>query len=469
MGLMEILFPKKNEKPQAAYFQTLNGYTPSFTSHSGGMYEMALTQAAIHSFASNCSKLNPVVEGAAGQAYASVLSTRPNPWMTTQQFLYRLATMLECEHNAYVVPLYSDTARTVISGFYPIRPTATEPIEVDGELFYRFSFANGLRTSIEFSRVGHLRDRYYRNDLFGEGAQALTPTIELLNTQSQGIVNGIKQSAAIRFIGMLAQTLKPEDIEAEKKRFVADNLSAGNNGGAVFVDRKYSDLKPIDSKPWVIDPKQSEQIDRNVYSYFGTNENILRNSYSEDEWNAYYEGKIEPFALQLSQVMTCMLFSQTQLAHGNKITFEADRLQYLSSKTKIQLVTQLFDRGLMDYPRACMIFNMAESGNDRFIRGEYINVNDIASKGNNAKSDMALTGPQITSMMDIVCAVAAGTLPPGSGAEILKLAFGVDDTAAKTILAGAGTELVLTPNDPAPADEGATKFEMGGDKDAGLS
>ncbi len=98
--------------------------------------------------------------------------------------------------------------------------------------------------------------------------------------------------------------LKPEDITKERKRFTADNLSAENQSGMVIYDAKFADVKPIESKPFTVNAAQMAQINENVFNYFGTNAGILQNKYTEDEWNAYYEGKIEPFAIQLSLVMS---------------------------------------------------------------------------------------------------------------------------------------------------------------------
>lgn len=52
MGLFEKLFPRKtSEAAVYTYFKTLGGYTPVYTSFDGGVYEMALTRACIHTFA----------------------------------------------------------------------------------------------------------------------------------------------------------------------------------------------------------------------------------------------------------------------------------------------------------------------------------------------------------------------------------------------------------------------------------
>ena len=163
----------------------------------------------------------------------------------------------------------------------------------------------------------------------------------------------------LRFMAKVGQTLRPEDLNKERDRFAADNLSQENSSGVMMFDAKYSEVKQIDSKPFIVDADQMKLIQTSVYNYFGTNEKILQNNYSEDEWNAYYEGKIEPFALQLSLVMSNMTYSQTELGFGNQIIFTANRMQYASNSTKLQVSSQLFDRGILTTNQVMDIWNMA--------------------------------------------------------------------------------------------------------------
>ena len=124
------------------------------------------------------------------------------------------------------------------------------------------------------------------------------------------------------------------------------------------------------------------QINENVFNYFGTNAKIIQNSYTEDEWNAYYEGKIEPFAIQLSLVMSNMTYTQRELSFGNAITFTANRLQYASNNTKLNISTQLFDRGLLNRNGVMDIWNMShvEGGDKYYIRKEYAEVSELGKE-----------------------------------------------------------------------------------------
>ncbi len=379
MGLFDKLFNKQAiDKQVEGYFKMMSGYTPAFNTYQGGIYEMELTRAAIHSFATLCSKLKPEIQGSAYKNLEKTLQFKPNQYMDTTKFIYRLATILSVDTTAFIIPLYGEDYKTII-GYYPILPQRTEVVQVSGEPWLRYTFSNGQKAAIEFEKVGVLTQYQYKNDFFGDGNGALNPTLQLLDIQKQGMEEGIKQSAMIRFMAKLGQTLRPEDIAKERNRFSLDNLSSDNTTGVMMFDAKYSDVKQIDSKPFIIDADQMKLIQTNVYNYFGTNEKILQNSYTEEEFNAYYEGKIEPFSLQLSLVMTNMTFTAHERAFGNQIFFTSNRMQYASNKTKLQVSTQLFDRGILTTNDIMDIWNLSPvvDGDKRYIRREYVEVDKL--------------------------------------------------------------------------------------------
>lgn len=372
MGLLQNIFGKKQSPALVTneYFKTLTAYQPVFTSFDGSLYEMELVRSAIHTHATFSAKLKPVVSGADPLNIGRMLSFKPNRYMDTYKFIYRLRTILEMQNTAFIVPVLNDFEDIV--GYYPVLPTRCEVLTYKGEEFLRYTFSNGQKAVVELDRVGILTKFQYKDDFFGEKNDALRPTANLIHTQNQGIIEGVKASASVRFMGRLANTYKPEDIEKQRKGFREANLSADNNGGIVVVDNKFAELKQIESKPYNVDADQMRLIQENVFNYFNINEKIIRNEYNEDEWNAYYEGAIEPFAVQLSLVMTNMTFTSNQRTRGSEILFTANRLQYASNTTKMNIITQLFDRGMLSRDEGREIMNMSPIGdNEYYIRLEY--------------------------------------------------------------------------------------------------
>ena len=150
---------------------------------------------------------------------------------------------------------------------------------------------------------------------------------------------------------------------------------AKRRNGILLFPNTYQDVKQIEMKPWTPDKDQVNQICENVYSYFGVNDGVLQNKASGDAWSAFYEGAVEPFAIQLSETLTAALYSEREIAHGALIMFTANRLQYMNFADKLNFVTGLGDRGLLMIDEAREVFNLPalpdEQGQRFIARGEY--------------------------------------------------------------------------------------------------
>ena len=377
MGAFSKLFEKlKIKKKLGCYFAMLDGYSPTFTTYDGGVYEMELTRACIHTFASHCSKLQPKVTGADSRGIQALLDSKPNIFMTGAQFVYKAATLYESQNTCLILPILDRFDR--ITGYYPAAAKDVELREESGEPYLVYCFGSGDRAAVELSRVGVVSKFLYSSDLIGEDNRALAPTLQLLATQNQGIEEGIKNSASFRFMATINNFAKEKDLARERKQWVENNLGADAGGLALFPNN-YTDVKQIQSDAKIVDPEQMQLIQDRVYTYFGANEDILRNSTVGDSWSAYYEGKIEPFALQLSQAMTTMTYSQNERTRSNAIVWSANRLQYMTNTDKLQVSSQLFDRGILSTNDVMDIWSLphVEDGDKRYIRKEYTEISKL--------------------------------------------------------------------------------------------
>ena len=379
MGLFDKLF---NNAPEPkgeynGYFRMLNGYTPRFTTWQGGVYESELIRSAINSRATHVSKLKVEMMGSARPKLQSKMKHAPNQFHTWSQFLYRLSTILDVHNTAFIVPIYDEYGEP--NGIYAPLPTNCEIVQYGNTPYLRYRFRWGEYAAIELEYCGIMTKYQYRHDFFGETNRALFPTMELIHMQNQGIEEGVKSAATYRFMAKVTNFTKAEDLELERKRFTSKNFGRENEaGGLLLFPNTYQDIRQIESKPFVIDDKQMAQIKDNVYEYFGVNEDVLTNKAYGDAWSAFYEGAIEPFAIQFSEVMTKMLFTLREQTEGNKVMATANRLQYMSNNEKLNVSSQLLDRGILSINDVREIWNLApvEGGDERIIRGEYYNAND---------------------------------------------------------------------------------------------
>lgn len=373
MGLFEKIFgnrPKEGRYEEA--FKMLNGYTPRFHSWGGEVYEMELIRAAINARATHISKLQVEMKGAARPALQAKMKHAPNEFQTWSQFLYRLSTILDVHNTAFICPIYDVYGEP--SGIYTPLPQKCEIVQFNNVPYLRYTFSNQERAAIELSYCAIMTKYQYKSDFMGETNHALFPTIDLINIQNQGIEEGVKSAATYRFMAKLTNFAKEEDLAKERKRFTVKNFSReAEAGGLLLFPNTYSDIKQIDVKPWVVDAEQMNVIRSNVFEYFGVNEDILQNKAFGDAWSAFYEGAIEPFSVQFSEVMTKMLFTLREQTQGNMVIATSNRLQYLSNKDKLNVSAQMLDRGIMSINDVREIWNLppVEGGDVRIIRGEY--------------------------------------------------------------------------------------------------
>lgn len=387
MGLFDKLF-KQAPQPRGDYqgfFRMLNWYVPRFTSWEGGIYESELIRSAINAFATHVSKLKVDVQGSAKPSLQNKLKHGPNQFQTWGQFLYRLATILEVHNTAFITPIYDQYGE--ISGVYAPLPSSCEIVQFGDRPYLRYHFGWGEWAAIELENCGVMTKYQYRHDLFGEGNRALFPTLELMHIQNQGIQEGVKNAASYRFMAKANNFSKASDLAAERKRFTDENFSReAEAGGMLLFPNTYTDIKQIESKPWVVDADQMKTIRENVHYYFGSNDDVLMNKAFGDAWSAYYEGKIEPFAIQFSDVATKMLFTFREQSQDNRVMATANRLQYMSNADKLQVSAQMADRGMMTRNEIREIWNLAplpdEIGNQLPVRGEYYTVGDENDEGN---------------------------------------------------------------------------------------
>ena len=377
MGAFDKLFGKVKVKKQLGnFFAMLDGYTPAFTTYDGGVYEMELTRACVHTFANHCSKLQPEITGPDPEGLRAMLNGKPNPFMTSAQFLYKVATIYEAQNTCFVVPIVDDFDQ--ITGYYPVAPDMSELREMDGEPYLVYTFGNGEKAAFELARVGIVSKYLYRSDLLGEDNSALVPTLQLLHTQNQGIEEGIKNSASFRFMATVSNFTKGKDLAKERKEWVAENLGTDSGGLALFPNT-YQNVQQIQSAAKIVDAEQLELIQNRVSTYFNIDQDVLLNRAGGDKWSAYYEGKIEPFAIQLSQAMTCMTYTPNRRHRGNAVVWSANRLQYMTAADKLQVSSQMFDRGILSINDVMDIWNLphVEDGDKRYIRKEYTEITQL--------------------------------------------------------------------------------------------
>mgnify|MGYP004484760141 FL=1 len=341
----------------------MNGGPAIFTQFSGNAYESDIYRSAVDSIARNVAKLKPVhvvtIERNRKDGDNSlnrILQVRPNQYMTSYDMIYKIVTHYYLYNNAFAYLQKDENGK--LTGIYPLSPVNMEYLtDLTGELYCRFFFAGDKQVTLPFRDVFTIRRFYNSNDLLGDKNTAILNTLDLAHTQNEGIANSIKSSATIKGLLKYNQILSPENLKKEKEEFIKDYLSISNNGGIAALDSKM-DYVPLEIKGVAIDNEQMSAIKQKIYDYLGVSEKIVNSTYNEDEWSAFYESVVEALGVQISLELTDKIFTQREQAFGNSILMEANRLQFASNTTKVNMIKELFPLGLFTVNQALEILNL---------------------------------------------------------------------------------------------------------------
>ena len=210
--------------------------------------------------------------------------------------------------------------------------------------------------------------------------------------QRQGITEGIKNGASYRFSAQSDNWATDEDLAAEMQRFNQFTFQNKKTaGGLVLFPNTYTNVQQLKQEAYKVDADQQALIKQNVFDYFAVNEDVIQNKTFGDTWLAFYEGAVEWFAIQLSEVLTKMLFSERERQFGNRIWFTSNRLQYMSNADKLNAISTFADRGLMTRNELREIMNLSplpdEIGNQIPARGEYYDVVTETENGGDNNAD----------------------------------------------------------------------------------
>lgn len=363
-----IFGTKKQTKITETQLQMLSNYNSQFTTLSNNTYDSKVARQCIDRIATHCAKLIPkhIKDNISNQIKGDInflLQNEPNPIMSTFDFIYRTISMLYTDSNAFVY--IAKDKNGMITGFYPVLALNYDLLQdKTGNIYFQFKFVNGQVYTLPYIELIHLRLFYNQHDIFGTNNKILQTDLETAHTASEGIKNAIKTSNNLK--GILKYTnsmLKEKDIKASKDAFVKDFLNLENESGIAAVDGK-AEFQEVNLKPITLDKEQLEQVNYNIFDYFGISEKIVRNNFNSVEWNAFFEGVIEPRAIQMSNAFTNKIFSYKARKDGHKIVFTANRLQYASLDSKINLIKVAGSYGLLTKDDGREILDMAPLGGE---------------------------------------------------------------------------------------------------------
>ena len=338
MNILSKLFGRQTAQCKPQTFIEINS---TFNSFSGTGYNSAAFRAAVDAIARHTAKLQP---HSANAGLEALLAQAPNTYMSGYDLLYKTAAAYFTHNNAFMLlqrgePHLAQNSAEGITAIYPLTPSNVEfKPGSDGALYLECTFPDGRRVTFPYRDVIHLRRHFLTNDLLGDGNTPLYSLLDTADTLNQGIAASVKNGTSIRGVLKFTSLVNPAQVKAEKEQFVSDYFNPANNGGIAATDQRF-DFVPANITPYSVPKEQIEAVNRQITDYLGVGASIVNGTYSENEFSAFYESIVEPFALQLSQ--------EFRLKTGVEITFTAERMEFSSAATKIKLLHEAAPLGLI--------------------------------------------------------------------------------------------------------------------------
>jgi HK97 family phage portal protein len=335
------LFRPKAEPPQGVALEIQSG----FTAFSGTAYGNAAFRSAVDAIARHTAKLQAHADSAEVER---LLAECPNPYMTAYDLLYRTATAYFTTNNAFIL-IQRDGG---IQALYPLTPTSVEFIGAqDGTLYAKMTFTDGKQVLLPYSDLIHLRRHYSTNELLGSDNTPLYPLIDTAHTLTEATGAAVKNATNIRGVLKFTSLVNPAQVKAEKEQFVRDYLSVSNAGGIAATDQRF-EFVPTAQTAYNVPHEAVNAINTQICAYLGISPKIVAGAYTENEFAAFYESVVEPFAIQLS--LEC------SRKCGGKVAFTAERLDFASAATRIAMLHELLPLGVISINEARRLLSLPE-------------------------------------------------------------------------------------------------------------
>lgn len=381
---------------ESKYYAWLANAEPIFTSFGRDIYLSDFVNNAIDRVASEISKIEikSVVERGEKIAIQNDDITRlfrckPNPLQTTSDFLANVEWLRRKFCNAFIYPQYeiievNGRAFKRYLAFYPLKPSNIYIGINNGNVWeVKMDFEDGSSFILPYSELIHLKWRRGANTVVGGGDDygqvndiSIYRTIDALDKTIQGLPKSIEASLQIKGV-YHAKTL----AEADKLQKIRDEFEShiyASKSGMIATDLG-GEFTPVNINAPDIPDSALKFLKAVIQERYGISAAILSGDYSGEQHSAFYQTAIEDFIIQFEQAMTGCLFTERELDVGHKIKCYYSKVNYMSTKDKIQIASIAKETGIMTLNQINAMFGIEpfEDGNRRLQSLNYVNMKDV--------------------------------------------------------------------------------------------
>lgn len=355
MGIFDFFKKKHVEKQNMTYANMLNGTTPIFSSYGDDIYASDVVNQAIYTIVTELKKLNPKHIRKKGFDVVSVDDTLqsvlddPNELMTTSDFIEKMSWNYLLHYNSFIY-VERDVNDNVI-GLYPLTPTNVTFLDSAGVLYVSLSFPNGVKHTIPYSSLIHIKRHYSVNDYMGGNElgqpnnKPLLQTLRLNDILLQGVKKSLQSSFAIN--GVVKYNTMLDDGSMKENIAKFEEQLHNNDSGLLGIDNK-SEFIQLNRNIQIVDEATLRFIDDKILRNFGTPIEIVRGDYTTEQYEAFYQKTIEPIVIAFSQAFTKALFTKKQnTGFKNSVVFYPKELVFMNTSQKLAMIKELGASGTL--------------------------------------------------------------------------------------------------------------------------
>jgi HK97 family phage portal protein len=301
---------------------------------------------------------------------------QPNPLMSGFELKYKLVSQLEAATTALCYIKWDGMNPAMM---LPIAFSDFEILPVKGGTYaVRFTDIYGDEIALNIEDVVIMRKFYNARDVSGDGNEPVYNVLGMQKSADEGLMDALAVSNKVR--GLLKQKkamLDSEDVKKGTEEFTKRFEEAARKGGIVGVD-SMEDFTPLNVTAWATNAAQTQQIRNRILAYYRVSDAIVTSSYTDVQWQAFYESVIEPILIMMGQAFTNVCFTQREKDVGNRMVFASDILINMSMGTKTTLLSVAKETGLftINEHRAMFGYHPVEGGDVRQISLNYVKDTD---------------------------------------------------------------------------------------------
>lgn len=308
------------------------------------------------------------------------LFARPNPLMTAQDFKYAMAWQAQVTNTAFAWIRWDDRMKP--AEIWPLVYLSFEIRElVDGSGYaVVIRTPEGPTVTVSMEDLVVLRRKYDGATYSGMGNEALNGSLEMMQSMYASLKQAMEVSNRIHgLFGQKNAMLASKSAEQAQKDFAKRVKAAEDTGGVVALDATET-YTPLSVNTWAANAAQMKELEKRLYTYWRTPEDVVSNTASEQTMMNYFDAVVEPFWEEEGEAFTKALFTRREMDFGNAIIVTSSAATGASWPTKLNIINSTKEIGLLTKNQYLELLGYppTEDGDVSYVSLNYIKSTDMS-------------------------------------------------------------------------------------------